>query len=111
MLAQPSWNCTSLKPMPEQRRTRGMMFSGLRSSTGSASQPSWKSMRQMPSAACSSTLWPGWNGGSNQNQRSAGKSRRHLDVGDQEAVAEGAALGFLAQQLARLEREPSQAAT
>ena len=53
--------------------TRGMMFSGFFSSSGSASQPSWKSMRQTPSGCmCSSTLWLRWNGGSNQNQRSAG---------------------------------------
>ena len=39
-------------------RTRGMMFSGFFSSSGSASQPSWKSMRQTPSGClCSSTLW------------------------------------------------------
>jgi hypothetical protein len=32
-------------------------------------------MRQTLSGwRCSSTLWPGWNGGSNQNQRSVGKS-------------------------------------
>ena len=54
---------------------RGITFSGFFSSSGSASQPSWKSMRQTLSASrCSSTLWPRWNGGSNQNQRSAGKS-------------------------------------
>jgi hypothetical protein len=89
-----------------------MMFSGFFSSTGSASQPSWKSMRHMPSAClCSSTLWPGWNGGSNQNQRSVGPSRFHRDVGDQEAVAEDAALGLLAQQLAQVGAPPSQAAT
>ena len=41
---------------------------------------------------CSSTDWPRWNGGSNQNQRSAAKRAdvcgRHLHVGDQEAIAE-----------------------
>jgi hypothetical protein len=112
-------------------RTRGVMFSGLRSSIGSASQPSWKSTRHMPSAClCSSTLWPGWNGGSNQKRRSVermspptlgtscprcppeggasalGRARRrtgiHRDVGDQEAIAEHAALGLLAQQLAQV---------
>ena len=50
-------------------------------------------MRQTSSACrCSSTDWSGWNGGSNQNQRSVGKSALHLDVGDQEPVAEDLAL-------------------
>ena len=46
-------------------------------------------MRQTSSGCrCSSTDWFGWNGGSNQNQRSVGKSASMLHVGDQEAVAE-----------------------
>ena len=54
---------------------RGLMFSGRFSTSGSASQPSWKSTRQTLSGCmCSSTLWLRWNGGSNQNQRSAGRS-------------------------------------
>jgi len=49
-------------------RTRGMIFSGFFSSSGSASQPSWKSSRQTSSAClCSSADWLRWNGGSNQN--------------------------------------------
>ncbi len=60
-------------------------------------------MRHMSSACrCSSTDWPGWKGGSNQKQRSVGKSAVHRDVGDQEAVAEHAALALLAQQLAQV---------
>ena len=60
---------------PSMARRRGRMRSGLRSSSGSASQPSWKSMRHTSSACrCSSADWFGWNGGSNQNQRSVGKS-------------------------------------
>jgi hypothetical protein len=52
--------------------TRGTR-SGVFSNAGSASHPSWKSMRQTLSGCrCSSTDWFGWNGGSNQNQRSAG---------------------------------------
>jgi hypothetical protein len=59
----------------KQRLMRGMTFSGCFSAIGSASQPSWKSMRQTLSGwRCSSTDWLGWNGGSNQNQRSDGKS-------------------------------------
>ena len=70
-------------------------------------------MRQTPSGClCSSTLWLRMEGGSNQKQRSVGQSRVHRHVGDQEAVAEDAALALLAEQLrARCERAPSQAAT
>ena len=86
MLTHSSSNCVSL---PSSACTRGITRSGWRSATGSASQPSWKSMRQTSSGCrCSSTDWFGWNGGSNQNQRSAGKVRLHLHIGDQEAVAE-----------------------
>ena len=88
------------------------MFSGFFSSSGLASQPSWKSMRQTPSGCmCSSTLWLRWNGGSNQNQRSAGKSAFIAHVGDQEAIAEDAALALLAEQRTSGERAPSHAAT
>jgi hypothetical protein len=54
---------------------RGTTFSGFFASSGLAFQPSWKSMRQtLSDCLCSSTDWPRWNGGSNQNQRSVGKS-------------------------------------
>ena len=49
--------------------------------------------RRRPAGAAAPTGC-GWNGGSNQNQRSGGKVRLHLDVGDQEAVAEHLPLGF-----------------
>ncbi|MCY1542899.1 hypothetical protein D9M68_786760 [compost metagenome] len=71
-LTHSSSNFTSL---PSSACTRGITRSGDFSSTGSASQPSWKSMRQTLSGwRCSSTDWLGWKGGSNQNQRSLGKS-------------------------------------
>ena len=59
-------------PSPAGRRLdRGITRSGFFSSSGSASQPSWKSMRQTSSGSrCSWTDWMRWNSGSNRNQRS-----------------------------------------
>ena len=84
---------------PTTRAIRGdHTVSGLRSASGSASQPSCRSIRQMLSGClCSSADWPLLNGGSNQNQRSAGRSRLHLDIGDQEVVLEQLALEIEAQ--------------
>ena len=58
-------------------------------------------MRQTLSVCrCSSTDWLGWKGGSNQNQRSAGKVGLHHDVGDEEAVLEDLALDLQPHQFA-----------
>ncbi len=64
-------------PLPDRRRSRA----------GS------RCARHCPACLCSSTDWPGWNGGSNQNQRSVGKSACITHVGDQEAVVEHSAAG------------------
>jgi hypothetical protein len=97
-----------LAPSPEHRAQARQDALGLFSPRGSASQPSWKSTRHTSSAwRCSSTDCSGWNGGSNQNQRSVGKSRRHADVGDQEAVAETPGLAFEPSMCAHGLRAPS----
>ena len=60
-------------------RTRRATFSGFISSSRSASSPTWKSRRHTSSAClCSSAERPRLKGGSNQNQRSTGRSIRIL---------------------------------
>jgi hypothetical protein len=70
-------------------RMRGMTRSGFFSSSGSASQPSWKSMRQTLSAClCSSTDWPRMEGRVEPEPALGGEIGLHHHVGDQEAVLE-----------------------
>ena len=86
---------------PSIARSRGRIRSGLRSSSGSASQPSWKSMRHTSSACrCSSADWFGMERRIEPEPPLGRKVRLHVDVGDEEAVAEDLALGFEAQQRA-----------
>ena len=61
---------------------------GFLSSSGSASQPNCRSMRQICRPVCAARPMPGIEGGSNQNQRSVGKSAFIFTSRDQEAVLE-----------------------
>ena len=77
------------------------MFSGCFSTSGSASQPSWKSTRHTSSACrCSSTDWLRMERRIEPEPALGREIRRHVDVGDQEAVAEHLAFGVEAQHVA-----------
>jgi hypothetical protein len=91
--------------------TRGMMFSGFFSSSGFASQPSWKSMRQTLSG-CGATARSGSGGTAGRTRTSARPGLDiHPDVGDQEAVAECPATASWPISWRTAERPPSHAAT
>ena len=85
--------CRTRPSSPSIARSRGRMRSGCFSRSGSASQPSWKSMRQTSSACrCSSADWFGMKRRIEPEPALGRKVRLHVDVGDQEAIAETPAL-------------------
>ena len=74
---------------PSIARRRGRMRSGCFSTSGSASQPSWKSTRQTSSACrCSSTDCPRMERRVEPEPAFGRKVGLHVDVRDQETIAE-----------------------